>query len=168
MHHFIAMGIALALAQPALGFAQHPPPATATTDRAQSVLPSRVPLVRLLANPEAYDGQRVAVSGFLHAKFEDSALYLTKDDADYLTENAIWVSYSSTCTFVPLSTSGKESGRATEANLDGRYVELIGVFNANNNGHMGMFAGAIEQVRNASESPQLYDGRNELRKGRDH
>ena len=54
-----------------------------------------VSLVALLANPDKYDGKLVRVSGFLHHKFEDNHLYISKDDADYLlTENGISVSYS--------------------------------------------------------------------------
>lgn len=54
-----------------------------------------VPLVALLANPDKYDGKLVRVSGFLHHKFEDNHLYVSKDDADYsIVENGIPVSYS--------------------------------------------------------------------------
>jgi hypothetical protein len=51
-----------------------------------------IPLVRLIANPEKYDGQRVVVHGYARMDFEGTALYMTKDDADYeFTENSIWI-----------------------------------------------------------------------------
>jgi hypothetical protein len=39
---------------------------------------SNVTLVHLIASPERYDGQIVLASGYLHYRFEDSALYLSE------------------------------------------------------------------------------------------
>jgi hypothetical protein len=51
-----------------------------------------ISLIQFLANPDRYHGVKVAVSGYLHWRFEDAALYLSKTDADYLnTTNAIWI-----------------------------------------------------------------------------
>src|SRR4051794_39863871 len=51
-----------------------------------------VSLVALVANPAAYDGRRLRVVGFVSLEFEDSALYLDKDDFNAIVlRNAIWV-----------------------------------------------------------------------------
>ena len=61
---------------------------------AESFFAPQVSIVHLVANPEKYDGKRVQVFGYLHVRFEDSALYLSKDDADHLIGvNAVWVKY---------------------------------------------------------------------------
>ena len=36
-------------------------------------------IVQLLANPDRYHGKKVGVEGFLHVRFEDCSIYLTKD-----------------------------------------------------------------------------------------
>jgi hypothetical protein len=49
-------------------------------------------LVRVIANPERYTGKRILLKGYLKIAFEESGLYLSKDDANILnTKQAIWV-----------------------------------------------------------------------------
>ena len=49
-------------------------------------------MIELLANPEKFHGKFVQVSGYLHNQFEDSTLYLSKEDADYLNgRQGIWL-----------------------------------------------------------------------------
>jgi hypothetical protein len=49
-------------------------------------------LVRILAHPEQFNGKRVLLDGYLKIAFEESGLYLSKDDADHLnTMQALWV-----------------------------------------------------------------------------
>ncbi len=82
-----------------------------------------VSLVSLLACPEKYDGSLVRVSGFLHDKFEDKCLYLSKDDADYaITANSIFVTYSKTLK--------PEPAGFPLSQFDGAYVVLEGKFQA--------------------------------------
>lgn len=80
-----------------------------------------VSLVSLLACPERYDGNLVRVSGFLHDKFEDHSLYLSKDDADYaITPNSVFVSYSKTLKTEPVGFPLSQ--------FDGAYVVVEGRF----------------------------------------
>lgn len=54
--------------------------------------PPQVSVLHLIAHPERYHERMVVVSGYLHNQFEDHALYLSKEDADYgVRANAIAV-----------------------------------------------------------------------------
>lgn len=81
---------------------------------------SSVSLVALIANPGKYLGKRIRVSGYLHNKFEDKTLYLSKDDADYgIYSNSIGVEFSSDIRTEP-------KGFPMEQ-YDGSYVLLEGL-----------------------------------------
>jgi len=124
-------------------------PATSSALEGQ---PTSVSLIRLIANPGEYDGKFVRVEGYLHNKFEDSALYISKDDADYLIgQNGIWVSYGE---------------KAAVGRTDCKPVLLEGVFNRSGHGHMGMFAGELKSVSRIMELTRWYDGNTELKKGK--
>ncbi len=94
-----------------------------------------VSLVRLIANPQAYDGRKIRVIGFLNLEFEGDAIYLHREDFEYgITENAFWVD-------VPQDMTVKQR---TELNL--RFVICEGRFVASRHGHMGMFGGEITNI----------------------
>ena len=68
------------------------------TDKASDIysnlLSKRVSLVRLLADPEKYDGKPVFVDGIMHHTFEDDTLYLDREMADMgLKVNGIGLSF---------------------------------------------------------------------------
>jgi len=42
--------------------------------------PEDVSLIQLIANPQAYDGKTVRITGFLHLEFEGNAIYLHNED----------------------------------------------------------------------------------------
>jgi len=49
-------------------------------------------LIRVLAHPEKYNGKRIELIGYYHSEFEESCLYLTKDDATHLNyQNGVWI-----------------------------------------------------------------------------
>lgn len=125
-----------------------------------------VSLINLIVNPEKYDLKMVRVEGYLHIKFEDSALYLSKSDADYLNgQNAIWVSFSENkdIKIQPLDRNIKLS-KENLGYFDCKYVLLEGVFNKNDHGHMGAYAATLEDITRIMESTQWYDGKKELKK----
>ena len=128
--------------------------------------PPIVSFVQLLSHPEAYDGKKVVVFGFLHVQFEDSALYMSKTDADFIRgENSLWVSYNSDVKLQPLD--GKEIVGGSRKDLEyfnGRYVTLEGTFNMKEHGHMGMFFGFLERVSGLAEARQWFDGRKQVTK----
>ncbi|MFY9561863.1 MAG: hypothetical protein WAQ52_16635 [Terriglobales bacterium] len=94
-----------------------------------------VSLIRLLANPELYNGKFVRVNGFLVLEFEGTALYLHREDCEQiLMRNAVWLD-------VP-SEVWERKYELTE-----RYVVIEGVFRADCRGHMDAFGGAINPVQ---------------------
>jgi hypothetical protein len=51
-------------------------------------------LIQLLAHPDRYHGKKVQVQGFLHVRFEGTAIYLSREDAEHgITRNGFWVSF---------------------------------------------------------------------------
>jgi hypothetical protein len=121
-------------------------------------------LINVLANPERYDGKRISISGFLHYQFEDSALYFSKSDADYLiTENAIWIRYGEKPIIDAIECKGKSKASTSNLDyLDGHYVSLEGTFNMNERGHMGAFSGTLENVVRVSEQRRWFDGKKKI------
>lgn len=102
----------------------------------------RVSIVKLLANPEKYHNRMVNVKGFLHHKFEDSKIYLTKEHSQFNShENALWVNYDENVIVEPLK-GGKEDLQS----MDRKFVTLVGYFDMNSNGHFGNYAGTIRDV----------------------
>src|SRR5262249_37142216 len=101
-----------------------------------SVLDQVVSPYQLISNPEKYQDRTVVIEGFLHVKDEDSAIYVTKDDADYLnTTNALWVSYAEQLRLERIGSKGRQA-KADLKSFDGKYVLIKGVFDTKFCGHM--------------------------------
>ena len=99
--------------------------------------PTDVTLVQLIANPDRVDGKLIRVIGFLRLEFEGDVLYLHREDYENeILGNGIWVSVT------PAIAKQK-------ATLNMNYVLLEGVFSSGDRGHMGMWSGAIKQIRRA-------------------
>jgi hypothetical protein len=100
--------------------------------------PQYVSMVQLLATPDRFHGKFIHVEGFLRLEFEGDALYLHKEDYRHqLTKNAIWVD---------------NIGIKGAAELNMHYVLIEGVFNAKDQGHLGLFSGQIEKISRAERS----------------
>lgn len=128
------------------------------------VVAPNVSMWQLIANPDVYHNRFVRVHGFLHLKFEDSGLYATKDDADYLIgKNALWVTYSGEGLKLEPNNPKLKLSRNELEYFDGKYVLLEGIFNKGNCGHMGAFAGEIKDVTRVVELKRWYDGKKELK-----
>lgn len=112
--------------------------------------------IQLLANPAHFHDKKVRISGYLHCQFEDSGLYFSKEDADYLNgKNAVWIDYSN------------EIKKQPEKNLeyfDCKYVLIEGIFDKNFQGHLGAFAGTIRDVTRIMEDTRWFDGKKKLKK----
>ncbi len=92
-------------------------------------------IVQILAHPDRYHGRTVLVQGYLRVEFEGTAIYLSKEDADYgMTCNAFSVVLS------------KKS-----AKYDRKHVLLEGRFDKNCRGHYGMFQGTIDHITRVVE-----------------
>lgn len=99
--------------------------------------PADVTLVQLIANPEKFDGKLVRVIGFLRLEFEGNVLYLHREDYENaILGDGIWV-----------DTTPEIMKQSKTLNM--RYVLLVGIFSANDRGHMGMWSGTIKKIRRA-------------------
>lgn len=86
----------------------------------------------VLESPAQFDGKEIELTGVLHFHFEDVALYPA---ANSDTENAIW-----------LDITTHEVAKYTEEELATHKVRLRGVFNKNSHGHLGSYAGELNEV----------------------
>jgi hypothetical protein len=84
----------------------------------------------VLRNPSTYHGKLIETRGFLVQEYENSALYA---DEKWQHTKGIWV--TSTIEPYPL--------RA----IKNRYVDVTGVFDANDHGHLGKFKGTLTVKR---------------------
>jgi hypothetical protein len=116
--------------------------ATALSMPMMSQEPIDVSIVQLIATPKAFDGKLVRVTGFLRLQFEDTELYLHKEDSDHgLYLNGLWVDLS------PTYKKGKIS-------LDMHYVLVEGIFEAEHRGHMGMSSGTLTKIQRVEVWPE--------------
>ncbi len=101
--------------------------------------PIAVALIQLIANPEKFDGNVVAVKGFLRIDHEEPNhhgtvfLYLHQEDANNLLDSSVLV--------VP-----NEQMLRDEEKIDRKYVWLIGSFHAVHSAN-GAYTSAIKEVR---------------------
>jgi len=92
-----------------------------------------VSLINLIATPKAFDGKRIRVVGFVRIEFEGNAIYLHADDLrNGNTKNGLWLDLPR-----PLS-------RTTKVN--DQYAIVEGVFSMEDQGHFGLWSGAITQI----------------------
>ncbi len=97
--------------------------------------PKAVSLIQLISNPSEFDGELVRVIGYCRLEFEGSALYLHREDFEYvINKNAVWLDVRSL-----ISTS--------QPNLNNRYVIVEGVFDSKDKGHMDNYSGCIKEIR---------------------
>lgn len=88
-----------------------------------------VSLVQLLVQPERFQGKRVRLIGYAAFEFEQSAVFLHKEDSDvFNTSNALWI----------------QAGLPTPV---GHYWILVeGVFDSTVTGHLGAYPGGLRDV----------------------
>jgi hypothetical protein len=107
-------------------------PSVNSTDQAAA----SVSIIQLISSPEKFDGKYIRLIGFVRLEFEGDAIYLHEDDYKYgLTRNGLWLSLTEGC-------CGKDA-----RTFDQKYVLVEGTFSAKNHGHMGLFSGAIENIK---------------------
>jgi len=95
-----------------------------------------VSLIALIANPSKFHARKILTVGYLRFEFEAQGLFLSRDDGKILvTKNATW-----------LEVNEKSLDAKVMRALSGKWVRIIGVVNAKDNGHMGMYSLAIENI----------------------
>jgi hypothetical protein len=108
-----------------------------------------VSMVQLIANPENWHNQAVRLSGFMHVHFEGTGIYLSREHANYLnSRNGLWVSFD----------SGDWSAHGMiPQQFDRKHVLIEGIFDRDDHGHMGAWAGAVRSVWRVMEEWKYYD-----------
>lgn len=92
--------------------------------------PERVPFVRVLANPQAFDDHWIVLRGPATVEFEGNAIYLGPDRD---STNGIWLDLT------------PQQFQDNKTN-SGRVISVRGVFDASDRGHMGMFSGSLGNI----------------------
>jgi hypothetical protein len=96
-----------------------------------------ISMIRVLANPQEYDGKRIAVVGFLGLHKDGNILYLHREDEEMaLYKNGLTVDFNSSLTPDDL------------ARINMHYVYLGGVFDAQNQGTGLGSSGTIKNAVN--------------------
>jgi hypothetical protein len=118
--------------------------------------PIHTSMVELLATPEEFHGKLVQVSGYLHNQFEDTALYLSKEDADYVNgRQAVWIVVGD-----KMETDPRKPGEY----FDCKRVMVEGIFDKNIGGHLGLYSrGGIRDISRIVEEPRFFDGKKRLK-----
>ncbi len=94
-----------------------------------------VSMIQLIANPQAYDGKKVRLIGFLRLGFEGDAIYLHKEDYEHgISSNGLWID-------VP-----REMTKDQQQIVNTQYAICEAVFRASGHGHMDMFSGELTNV----------------------
>lgn len=103
----------------------------------------KVSIINLIATPEKYHRKNISVIGFAVLDFENTAVYLSEEDADRgITKNAIWLSIDDFMETMQPERIKEEYMRFYK----GDYALIEGVFNAEGKGHFGGYSGTIEDV----------------------
>jgi hypothetical protein len=98
----------------------------------QSCSRSDVQFENLLKSPGDYHGQEIEIVGIIHERFEDNAIYLSRNSS---RNNAIWIEYSEI--FMLLNTF---------EGLDGQRIKVKGEFDKDGKGHLGQYAGTLRET----------------------
>jgi hypothetical protein len=92
---------------------------------------ARVSIIELIATPRVWDGKLVRVQGFCHIEFEETGLYLHREDADLMNSlNGVWL----------------EVDLAKYKSFNEQFVVVEGRFAAGPQDHLGIWRGSIRDV----------------------
>jgi hypothetical protein len=98
--------------------------------------PADASLIELISSPERFRGLWVRVIGYVVLEFEGNAVYLHEEDFVHgIMRNALWLEVDS-------------NGPPTLARPG--YAIVEGRFAADVHGHMGLFSGALTEIRRIS------------------
>ena len=102
-----------------------------------------VSLMQLIVNPEKYHGKRVSVVGVSKNGFEVHNICFSKEHSQYgITQNCLWI--------IPDHEALKVTSKELEG-ANGKYVLMEGIFNKENHGHLGAYAGTLENITRFEE-----------------
>ena len=98
--------------------------------------PLFISIIQLIANPDAFDGKHVVVSGYVCIEHEGTCVYLHREDSEQaLIKNGLWLQVND------VAATGTK-----EAEVNKHYAMVAGRFNAKNQGHLRLCSGSLEQI----------------------
>lgn len=96
-----------------------------------------VSLISLISNPSKFNGKLVSVTGVSSVSNEYDAIYVSKDDYRYkINGNAICLDFNSSAV-----------SRDKAYDLNGKYVNVEGIFRYEYNGDSYNFMGTIDSIK---------------------
>jgi hypothetical protein len=99
-----------------------------------------IPMTRLLARPDDFQGQRIRTVGFAIQRFEEHFLYLSREDAEHrIYPNALLLNL--------------ESAWPDYRSYSDKYVLVEGVFEVEAEGHLGIKQNGFSEVSYVGEWP---------------
>ena len=100
-----------------------------------------ISMLRLIVTPEKYHNKTVQIIGYLNLEFEGNAIYFHKEDYENgSSRNGIWVSINDELA------KNKDLKKYNK-----KYVIIVGKFDMNSKGHMGMFGGSLKNITRLDE-----------------
>ena len=100
-----------------------------------------ISMLRLIVTPEKYHNKTVQIIGYLNLEFEGNAVYFHKEDYENgSSRNGMWVSFSDELI------KKKDLKKYSK-----KYVIIVGKFDMNSRGHMGMFGGSLKNISRLDE-----------------
>ncbi len=107
-----------------------------------------VSIINLIGTPEKYHKKHVRVIGVTNIQFEGDSIYLSREHLlNGVTKNALWISLN-------YKSIGKTEKELMENN--GKFTLIEGIFQMDDNGHMGLFSGTIENITRFMPWPDPY------------
>ncbi|WP_431050535.1 hypothetical protein [Roseateles sp. L2-2] len=101
---------------------------------AQVTAPIHTSLIQLIAHPKEFDGKRVQIVGFVRLEFEGNAIYLHRDDELHgILKNGLWLNV-------------EKLSKSDRLQFDGRYAFVEGTFSMEDQGHLGLWSGALRDI----------------------
>ena len=109
--------------------------------------PQEISLIRLIANPEKFDGQLIKTIGFLRIEPEGTTLSVSFEDYQHgIAKNSVWIDLSA------------DMNKNSEL-LDMNYVLVVGIYRAQQQGHMACCSGTVTEISRAMQWSQLKNPR---------
>jgi hypothetical protein len=117
----------------------------------QEVVMEPVSIIRVIANPQEFNGKRVMITGYLITSFEKSAVFLNSESYDRgLFANAIWLQFP------------PEMTNAERNHFSKQYVSIQGTFHADLKGHINAFSGTLGNLEKVDVIPSEASFRRKL------
>lgn len=100
-----------------------------------------ISMLRLIVTPEKYHNKTVQVIGYLNLEFEGNAVYFHQEDYEKgSSRNGMWVDFNEDLVH-----------KKDLKKYNKKYVIIVGKFDMNSKGHMGIFGGTLKNISRLDE-----------------